>query len=96
MYSLSSLLPKVLQKRGIKGEVDAALVVHRANLWIQKHLPDFREEIEAWTYREGLLIISTANSIAAQECQSQSHDLLASLHTDFPSMTIEKVRIVRL
>ena len=95
MDSLATLLPNVLQKRGIKDEAIAAHIVHCATHWLHEHLPDFREEVEAKQFTQGTLILSVANSVASQECQALAHDLLASLSADFPSVKIEKVRIMR-
>lgn len=95
MDSLATLLPNVLQKRGIKDEAIAAHIVHCATQWLHEHLPDFREEVEAKKFMEETLVLSVSNPIAAQECQSLAHDLLSSLQKDFPSLKIEKVRIMR-
>lgn len=95
MDSLATLLPNVLQRRGIKDEAIAAHIVHCANCFLHEHLPDFREEVEAKQFTQGTLVLSTSNSIAAQECQALTQDLLAFLQSAFPSTKLEKVRILR-
>ena len=91
MDSVSSLLPKVLRKRGIKDEADASLVVFAANEWLKKHAV----LAMAKKLNGGTLFIEVASSIAAQECHGKSTDLLEEMQKQFPGILIENVRILR-
>ena len=95
MDHISTLLSKVLHKRGIKHEADASLVVHTANLWIQETMGALENEIRATKYVKPVLVISIHSSVAAQECQGRSDELLSHLQERFPELPIERIRILR-
>ena len=91
MDHISTLLPKVLRKRGIKDEADASLVVHEASMWLRRSgVPG-----KVTKLKSGTLFIEAPSSIAAQECHASSNELLEALRLRFPDITIENVRIVR-
>ena len=89
MDHIGSLLPKVLAKRGLKKQAQASLMVHKATQWIEKKLPDFSDDVNVLTFRDGILKISCANSIASQECHQISDRLKEHLRG------IEEIHIVR-
>lgn len=91
MDSVSSLLPKVLRKRGIKDEADASLVTFAANQWMKEHAI----LAEAKKLNGGVLFIEVASSIAAQECHGKTVDLLEEMQKQFPGIGVENVRILR-
>ena len=91
MDHISLLLPKVLRKRGIKDQADASLIVYTATQWLEGKLPGVRPT----KFTTGTLFIEAATSIAAQECYALTQDLLAALQSNFPSITIDRVRILR-
>jgi len=95
MESLSAILPKVLQKRGIKAEADASLVVHAANEWLQKQGGIFATSVAAMRFAENTLTLCTQSSVAAEEARVHSQELQEALQDRLPGMTIETVRIVR-
>ena len=76
MYAASvehirSLLPKVLRKRGLIEHANAALVILKAREWIAGHLQDFENDLHPQKFRDGVLTIACAHSIASQECQQR-------------------------
>jgi len=93
MDKISALLPKVLNKRGLRREADASLVVYAANAWLHaNHAP---EEAIATTYARGELTIAVQNAIAGQECYALHDDLLLALQNKFPVLPIQRIRIHR-
>jgi len=93
MDHISALLPKVLQKRGLKGQADASIVVHKANIWFDHH--EAPQGTEATMLRDGILSIEVDTSTAAQECHMMTGELLDELCKQFPNMRINKVCIKR-
>jgi hypothetical protein len=93
MDRLSTLLPKVLRKHGIKDEADASLVVHRANIFL--HQKNLTEGVTATTYEQGTVCIEVTTSILSQETYTVSDELLHELRAQFPHCAIEQIRIVR-
>jgi len=70
MERLSTVLPSVLEKRGIAHHAFAALVCRRAEAWLGANLPAvLHDHLRIGGYRSGELCITTATSLAAQECQ---------------------------
>lgn len=93
MDRVSFLLPKVLQKRGLKDEVDASHVVHIANLWLKRH--GAPTDAAATKYQNGAVIVTVGNSMSAQECHGLSQNLLQELRITFSSLGFEKILILR-
>ena len=93
MDKISALLPKVLNKRGLRHEADASLVVYTANVWLQtNHAP---KDAMATTYVRGELTLTVQNAIAGQECYALHDDLLLALQKKFPVLPIQRIRIHR-
>lgn len=95
MDHISTLLPKVLRKRGLHGHAQASLAVSRCQEWISGNLPHVAADLRAVQCKEGVLHIECAHSIAAQECQQRSSELLASLRESCGGMEITGVRLLR-
>ena len=76
MDRLSSILPKVLRKRGLQEHAVGALVVLRASAWIAMRLPELAGMVRVRSFKEGTLHIVCTHSVAVQECQG----LIANLH----------------
>ncbi|MBI3331347.1 DUF721 domain-containing protein [Candidatus Peregrinibacteria bacterium] len=95
MDSLRSVLPKILAKRGLKEHAEAALVVHKAQLFLESVLPTLSSGIHAEKLERGTLMIAVANSIAAQECQQLSGRLLEHLKAECPGVAVAEIRIRR-
>lgn len=95
MDSLSSILPKVLHKRGLHKHASAALVTHKACEWLRVALPDFASQLHVDTFRDGVLTISTMHSIAAQECTPMIPSLTEYLGRECKGSVIREVRLMR-
>ena len=95
MDHISTLLPKVLRKRGLKDEVDASQITFVAQRWLTESLPDFSEAITVTKYAEKTVFIEVKHSIAAQECYACTDDLLHYLKNKHPGLPIERIRILR-
>lgn len=90
---LSSLLPAVLRKRGLKEQADASLVMHRAGLWLSENMPELKESVEPRTLKDGVLLIACAHGIAMQELRAASTRLLSFLGG--ASSGIKEIRLTR-
>jgi len=95
MDHVSSILSKVIKKRGLQGHADAALVVLHAQGWIDTALPGLRDQIKAKQFKDGVLTIEVQNSIAAQECQMQLEELHEHLRNSNNHDAISSIRIAR-
>ena len=93
MDHISTLLPKALQKHGLKGQADASIIVHKANLWLGKF--ENLKGAQATVFKDRTLRIEVDNSATAQECHIVTHELLDELNKQFPDIKIEKVNILR-
>lgn len=94
MDSLSSILPKVLRKRGMYVHATASLVTHKAKLWLSAALPAFEAVITVTTLKEGTLTVRCTHSIAVQEVSQLSQGLRDYLEKDCPG-AVKEVRIER-
>lgn len=95
MDSLGSILPKVLHKRGLHGHARAALVTHRATLWLRAALPAHCYALDVKSVKDGVLTISTGNSIAAQETASLLPALKDFLERECTGAAIREIRMIR-
>ncbi len=95
MDSLSSILPRVLHKRGLHGHAVAALVTHKATEWLTLALPALAKQFRVENVRDGVLTISTTHSIAAQECLPLLPSLLEFLQRECKNSSVRDVRMVR-
>ena len=95
MQQLSSLLPKVLAKRGLAEHAHAAHVVHASEQWLLERLPDFRGVLKVQKFQDGTIFVSCTHSIAAQECHPLFSDLQVFLHKECRFNDIKGVRLTR-
>lgn len=95
MDSLSSILPKVLHKRGLHKHAVAALVTHKATEWLTMALPSFLPYFHVDSLKDGVLTISTTHSIAAQECLPLLPGLKEFLGRECTGSAIREVRLIR-
>ena len=95
MDHIGSLLPKVLQKRGLQEHATAAQACWQAEQWLAEHLSSIVPYIQVSTFQDAELCIHTQNSIAAQECQQISEALLAHIQASCAGITITNIRIIR-
>lgn len=95
MDKLSTVLPTVLNRRGIQKHATGALVVYTAKNWMTERLPHLSGFMEVLKLQEGVLHISCGHSVALQECQCVSAELLAYLRLECPFAGVTDARIVR-
>lgn len=95
MDHLSSILPKVLRKRGLHGHAGAAHVVFKAQEWIVAALPAVAEYLKADTLKDGSLAISAQNSLASQECVAMLPALREYLARECKGAVIREIRLER-
>ena len=96
MDRVSSILPKVLGKRGLKDQAQAALVVHRATAWLKQHLPpSLAPAISVHTFTDDILTIQCSHSIALQECRSLLPALKEYLRSREGSPPVQHIHIAR-
>lgn len=94
MDRLSDLMPRVLNKRGLKGQAQAAQATWIARQWLTEQLPLNNEEIHIDRFAEATLWLSVDSAIAAQECQQIVHMLQDHLKKEL-GVPVESVRITR-
>lgn len=95
MDSLSSILPRVLQKRGLHGHAMAAMVTHRAQEWLHAALPHCIAQLHVESLKDGVLTIASAHPIAAQECMPLLPSLTEFLQRECKGCTVREVRMIR-
>ncbi|MDB4977933.1 MAG: hypothetical protein JWM56_119 [Candidatus Peribacteria bacterium] len=95
MDRISSLLPKVLQKRGLQAQATASHIVHIAQEWLRQALPQFSADLHVERYSDATLYISAAHSIAAQECQQVLPLLKIYLQKEGGVKNLEGIQLTR-
>lgn len=95
MDRVSSLLSRVLHKRGIEAHAQSALIVHRAQQWLHERSPALRTGAKATRVKDGALIVTCMHSIALQECNDSATDLIAYLKENCPSGAVSVVQATR-
>lgn len=95
MDSVSSILPKILRKRGLSSQATASLVVFRAQKWLEEHLPRYNGAFAVTDLSHAILRISCGNSIVAQECRSLLQELRDFLVEECPGLVLEDISLSR-
>ncbi len=97
MDHIRTLLPKVLQKRGLAGQADASLIRHQAMNWLHTKLPALCEsgDVRVGSYKENVLTLKVGHSIAGQECQELSLEFMAYLQKECGHSRLENIRVER-
>ena len=93
--SLSSILPRVLHKRGLHKHAVAAMVTHKAFDWLRAAVPHCIDQLHVEHLKDGVLTISTTHPIAAQECVPLISGLTEFLHRECKGAAVREVRFVR-
>ncbi|MFH0770646.1 MAG: DUF721 domain-containing protein [Candidatus Peregrinibacteria bacterium] len=91
---LRDLLPAVLKKRGLQAQAEAALVCHRTRVWLQEQNPTLAAYATVQSFHDGVLLIKSPHSVASQELQMVSPDLLSFLQLG-GHQSVKEIRIVR-
>lgn len=95
MDRMFTIIPGVLNRRGLKDHAIGALVVHKAKQWMTKRLPFCADVLHVTKVQDGVLFILCDHSIALQECSGVIPELKEFLAKECPFMPVSEVRIVR-
>ena len=94
MDNLQLILARVLKKRGLQIHANAAHLTHVAQKELNLLLPAFSNQLFVQSFSQGTLLIESAHSIAAQECQAAIADLQRAIERAC-SVEVKEVRIIR-
>lgn len=94
MDRLSSLLPKVLRKRGIQSQVQEALVIHCAKRWFHERFPSLQGMISVSKYENGVLFIECTEDPALQACRGSFADVSGFLLKE-TGIYLEEIHAIR-
>jgi hypothetical protein len=86
MSNISNELEKILNRRGIKRQVEAVGVVEEATAEVAKFIDP--QDFEVISFKEGLLKIKANSSVVACEIQMATPKILNS------SQLIKKIKII--
>ena len=95
MDHIFTVLPGVLRKRGLHEHAEGALMVLRAQRWIDIRLPHLQAVIRVQKFQENTLHIVCTHSIAIQECQGFIVDLQSYIRSEGLFQGTIQVRIAR-
>lgn len=95
MDKLSLVLPKVLQRRGLAKHANGALVAHRAKSWLDARLPQMETFVRVEKFKDGTLFLACSHSVALQECQGSTAELLQFLQLECPFEPVLDIRVIR-
>lgn len=95
MQRIGTVLPTVLNRRGLQKQARASLVTHQAQEWLSRTLPAFSGDIQALKYADAVLTVGCRNSIASQEVQQLVPVLLEYLRADCSHSDVEGVQVTR-
>ena len=83
MDGVFSILNRVLKSKGLDTHASSALVVHRAQAWLQSALPPpLLSAVTCTQLQNGVLIIECSHSTALQECAGLKHSLYQYLRQE--------------
>lgn len=94
MDSIGSILPRVLHRRGLRTQAQAAHVTHKATLWLAAALPQLCDQLRVEHVKDGLLVLSASHPIAAQECVPLLPGLREYLERECTA-AVREVRLIR-
>ena len=95
MDHISTLLPKSIAKHGLQSKLTASQVIACAQEWIEKELPNMKDDLTVTTWKDATLIIEARNSIASQECHMHIEELKEHIREKLPKLSVLDIRIVR-
>lgn len=75
MDHVSTILGKVLKKRGLHSHAEASLIVKDTQNWLQEHMAALAERIRVQKYTDGVLHLTCTDSIALQELHEHTIQL---------------------
>ncbi|TSC60640.1 MAG: hypothetical protein Greene041662_191 [Candidatus Peregrinibacteria bacterium Greene0416_62] len=94
MDHLSSLIPKVLRKRGLYDEANASMIVYRAKKWLEESHPEPASMLQPHALKDGTLTVICEHSLAQQEGTLLAPELLRFLQRDDQN-AVREIRFIR-
>ena len=94
MDKISQLIPKVLEKKGLKDQASASYAVYLAIDWLHAQSGALGEHCIVTTLKDQVLTIECLHSIAMQEIHQKSDDLLSHLNS-FCDISVRSISIIR-
>ncbi len=94
MDRLSLILPKVLRKRGLFGEMTAGMILLKAQQWLDESFA-LKGVLKAARYDDGTITIDAMNAIALSECSQRQEELIDFLRKELPEARILGIRVLR-
>lgn len=95
MNELKNLLQKSINKAGISRQVEAALLIEKAQGIIEKLLPSGVNKMTKVLYlRNQNLTIACLNSALAQEIKLYEREIIAKINKDFGKEVIKNLRFL--
>lgn len=91
-----SLLPGVLNRRGLKDHAQSALAVHKAKQWLDERLPSCKGEVRISKVADGVLYLECTHSIVLQECAGIVPEMKDFLAKECAFLPVSEVRITRI
>lgn len=97
MDALRHILPKVLEKRGLKGAAEAARCLTLADAWLKRRLPELALAMpwQVQHLKDGVLQIAVTHAMAGQEIALATPDLQAYLWAEIglrPQIRVQRQR----
>ena len=95
MEHIRSLMPKVLNKRGLHKHAQAAHFCWTFQEWFSDNHQDIALYLKVVSFNNGIVSIVSEHSCASQECRDNLAELKIYLKSSMPDIHIEDIRIVR-
>ncbi len=84
-----------MAKRGLKVHAQSALVVLLAQRWLEEQAPAIAEAVSVRTFKDGVLTINCAHSIALHEIAQLRTNLTVYLERECPKGGVKDIRVSR-
>jgi hypothetical protein len=94
MDKLSNLIPRVLNKRGLKDEAGASYVTFLTAQWIEENLPEYTSYLSVSKKSDTTIVIESDHAIASQELSQVKEVLLGYINTH-EGINIDDIFITR-
>ena len=94
MEKISTLIPRILSKRGLKEEANASYAVHLSIDWLHQQSIGFAEQCIVTTMVNGTLTVECLNSIVMQELHQRSEELKEYLN-GIEGISVARISIIR-
>ncbi len=92
MQSLKNLLSNSIKEAGIGRQVQAArAVAYFADIVSQVLGPEYRDQVKALRYRQGVLTITCFSSVLAQEVKLSQGQIIGQLNDKLGGPVVEKL-----